>query len=250
MSRPSAIPQLTDEQRDDCYGRPPGGQIIDSTGGQRPLPPAPPSPLTARLDLVAHIARQRAFSLRTFGPGERTAGVINHIRKELVEIEQSPGDLEEWIDVILLAQDGAWRQGYEPQEIAAALAAKQTKNEARDWPDWRTADPTKAIEHVRDTACTTTEGMDSLSETLRPVALDQCADVNADQPGPGGVESAPGPSDLPALCAEGTCAVRAWIEQLRSRRWRFPIDSKTPRPCRRCGNTGQRGQSHIGQAGK
>lgn len=31
-----------------------------------------------------------------------------------------------------------------------ALEAKQTKNEGRQWPDWRTAQPGKAIEHVRD----------------------------------------------------------------------------------------------------
>ncbi len=61
----------------------------------------------AAYDLVAHLYRQREFSLRTFGPGPRTAGVIDHIRKELREIEADPLDLEEWIDVVLLAFDGA-----------------------------------------------------------------------------------------------------------------------------------------------
>ncbi len=101
------------------------------------------------LDLVKHLYRQRAFSERAFGPGDRTAGVIDHIRKELVEIEAVPGDVSEWIDVVLLAFDGAWRSGYSPEQIAAALEAKQSKNERRNWPDWRTADPGKAIEHVR-----------------------------------------------------------------------------------------------------
>jgi hypothetical protein len=100
-------------------------------------------------DLIAHIARQRAFSLKTFGPGQRTKGVIDHIRKELREIEAKPLDLSEWVDVILLAIDGAHRAGHSPEAIAAVIAAKQTKNESRDWPDWRTADPDKAIEHVR-----------------------------------------------------------------------------------------------------
>jgi hypothetical protein len=100
-------------------------------------------------DLVAHLRRQREFSLKTFGPGERTAGVTDHIRKELGEIEKSPLDLTEWIDVVMLAFDGAWRAGYAPETIAAALSAKLAKNEARNWPDWRTADPNKAIEHVR-----------------------------------------------------------------------------------------------------
>ncbi len=101
------------------------------------------------MDLVAHLYRQRAFSRATFGPGQRTAGVCDHIRKELAEIEADPTDVSEWIDVILLALDGAWRAGHSPEEIAAALMAKQDKNEQRDWPDWRTAAPDKAIEHVR-----------------------------------------------------------------------------------------------------
>jgi hypothetical protein len=100
-------------------------------------------------DLVAHIREQRAFSDRTFGPGSRAQGVIDHIRKELVEIEQNPADLMEWIDVVLLALDGAWRAGYSPEVVAAALACKLKRNKARTWPDWRTAEPGKAIEHVR-----------------------------------------------------------------------------------------------------
>src|SRR4051812_41518412 len=79
-------------------------------------------------DLVAHLERQRAFSERTFGPGVRTDGVCDHIRKELTEIAASPHDLSEWIDVVLLALDGAWRAGFTPLEIAQALAAKQAKN--------------------------------------------------------------------------------------------------------------------------
>lgn len=101
-------------------------------------------------DLIQHIHRQREFSKRTFGPGQRTDGVIDHIRKELEEIKASPDDLSEWADVIILALDGAWRIGYEPREIAKAILQKQQKNESRKWPDWRTAEPGKAIEHVRE----------------------------------------------------------------------------------------------------
>lgn len=100
-------------------------------------------------DLVAHIKRQRAFSRATFGPGSRAQGVVDHIRKELSEIEADPSDLMEWVDVILLALDGAWRTGVSPETIAEAIEAKQTRNEGRAWPDWRSADPNKAIEHVR-----------------------------------------------------------------------------------------------------
>lgn len=101
-------------------------------------------------DLVAHLKRQRAFSLQAFGPGERTDGVLDHITKELEEIRDCPRDLTEWVDLILLAFDGAWRAGFEPEDIAARMDLKQTVNERREWPNWREADPTKAIEHVRD----------------------------------------------------------------------------------------------------
>ena len=106
----------------------------------------------AVFDLVAHLEDQRAFSLATFGPGgaERAAGILDHIRKELGEIEAEPADLLEWIDVVILAFDGAWRTGATPEQIVAALAAKHAKNKARTWPDWRTATPGKAIEHVRE----------------------------------------------------------------------------------------------------
>ena len=50
---------------------------------------------------------------------------------------------------MILALDGAWRSGATPEQIDAAWQAKQAKNEARQWPDWRTSDPNKAIEHVR-----------------------------------------------------------------------------------------------------
>lgn len=104
---------------------------------------------TLNFDLIAHLERQRDWSERTFGPGVRTEGVCDHIRKELTEIAAKPHDLSEWIDVVLLALDGAWRAGYTPTEICEGLAAKQRKNEARKWPDWRTAEPGKAIEHDR-----------------------------------------------------------------------------------------------------
>lgn len=66
------------------------------------------------LDLVAHLARQRDFSLRTFGPGERAKMVTDHIEKELAEVRADPSDLFEWIDLVLLSFDGALQQGHSP----------------------------------------------------------------------------------------------------------------------------------------
>lgn len=102
-------------------------------------------------DLVAHLRRQAEFSARTFGPGARVEGVTDHISKELKEVRDSGGALSEWVDVIILGLDGAWRSGATAEQIVAAIAAKQAKNEGRRWPDWRTAELGKAIEHDRTT---------------------------------------------------------------------------------------------------
>lgn len=109
-----------------------------------------------KFDFANHLRRQRDFSLRTFGPGDaadRFAGLKDHIEKELRELARAPNDLEEWIDVVILALDGAWRTGASPEAIHTALEAKQRKNESRTWPDWRTAAPGKAIEHVKEAPC-------------------------------------------------------------------------------------------------
>ena len=45
---------------------------------------------------------------------------------------------------------GMGRTGATPEQIIEAVVAKQVRNEGRLWPDWRTADPNKAIEHVRE----------------------------------------------------------------------------------------------------
>lgn len=103
----------------------------------------------SNFDFPAHLQRQRAFSEKAFGPGPRTKGITEHIRKELLEIEAAPNDLGEWIDVILLALDGAWRCGGTPDRIIDGIVAKQTKNEGRTWPDWRLYGQDKAVEHDR-----------------------------------------------------------------------------------------------------
>lgn len=104
----------------------------------------PVTALTAR-----SIDDTRTWSDETFGPGARTKGVIDHIRKELNEIEAEPDDISEWADVIILGIDGATRAGYSGAELITAIEAKWAKNKGRVWPDWRTADPDKAIEHDR-----------------------------------------------------------------------------------------------------
>ena len=105
--------------------------------------------ILSMFDLIGHLHRQHSFSLKTFGPGHRTKGVIDHIRKELVEVEGAPLDLKEWVDAITLGFDGALRAGHSPAAIVAQLSATLTRNEGRVWPDWRTQPADKAIEHDR-----------------------------------------------------------------------------------------------------
>jgi Protein of unknown function (DUF550) len=100
-------------------------------------------------DLIVHLGRQRLFSLEAYGPGLRTQGMCAHIRKELEEVAANPTDLREWVDVILLAFDGALRTGSGPWDIASAIEWKLKVNQGREWPDWRTVPEGQAIEHVR-----------------------------------------------------------------------------------------------------
>lgn len=96
------------------------------------------------------IDARAAWSRQTFGPGDRHRGLIEHIRRELLEIERDPTDLEEWIDVINLALDGASRCCHaSSMDVAKMLIAKHEKNMARTWPDWRTLSPDEPAEHVR-----------------------------------------------------------------------------------------------------
>ena len=104
------------------------------------------------VEFVAHLRRQREFSVRTFGPpgepgAQKVAGVLDHLKRELKEVTVNPGDPSEWADLVLLACDGAMRAGHAPEAIARAISDKLRRNEGRTWPDWRQQDPNKAIQH-------------------------------------------------------------------------------------------------------
>lgn len=52
------------------------------------------------------------WSSKTFGPGMRTEGLLKHIAKEMDEVRKNPSDVTEWIDIAILALDGAWRASF------------------------------------------------------------------------------------------------------------------------------------------
>ena len=113
--------------------------------------------------VIEHLRSQIAFSVATFGPGTRINGVLDHISKEIEEVRAEPS-LEEWIDIVILAMDGAWRhvtfskEGEGPAEnsattaanlVATALHRKLDRNFFRTWPNWRDQPRDRAIEHDR-----------------------------------------------------------------------------------------------------
>jgi hypothetical protein len=98
--------------------------------------------------LSEYVRKQREWSTRTFGPGRRTEGLIEHITKEFEEIRQDPADPREWIDIVILALDGAWRAGWIPEQIEAGLVDKQAINLARKWPKATSED--RCVEHVKE----------------------------------------------------------------------------------------------------
>ncbi len=102
------------------------------------------------MNLEKYIQDQIEWSIDNLGPYERTSGLLKHISKELIDVEKDPHDTEEWIDIIILAIDGAWRHGATPEQIAETLNYKQWKNKMRSWPDWRNIGDDNPIEHVRD----------------------------------------------------------------------------------------------------
>lgn len=125
-------------------------------------------------DFQAYLARQCAVGRHAFGPGERRRGVIQHIQKELVEVQEAPTQSEvckEWTDVAILSLDGLLRAAREllrqmPNKATRQLSGeptndqvaelawelltqKQAKNELRTWPDWRGKSEDVALEHER-----------------------------------------------------------------------------------------------------
>lgn len=75
-------------------------------------------PIISGIGIREYLMWHIPWSSETFGPGRRTAGVVEHMRRELVEIEAAAADEnwpevgEELTDVVILALDGAWRSAH------------------------------------------------------------------------------------------------------------------------------------------
>ena len=84
-------------------------------------------------------------------------GPLEHLIKEAKEAhaEASGEDFDlsklkkEIADCLFLVFDAAHRAGMSYAELTKVAMAKLKENKQRKWPDWRTMDPNKAIEHDR-----------------------------------------------------------------------------------------------------
>ena len=120
----------------------------------------------AAVDMLDFFERRREWSFATFGPPSHRGpcGPLEHLIKEAAEAldeARKATDLragwsheklrEEIIDCLFLVFDAADRAGMTYAEMSRVAMAKLRKNQERAWPDWRGADPNKAIEHDRTT---------------------------------------------------------------------------------------------------
>jgi len=95
------------------------------------------------------------WSSNTFGPPEHRGplGPMEHFMKEVKEVKSEidpDKQKEEIIDMLFLALDASQRSGMSFPEMCYRAFEKLEKNKKRTWPDWKKADPNKAIEHVRE----------------------------------------------------------------------------------------------------
>lgn len=89
---------------------------------------------TIEHSISQYVHRQQDWSEVTFGPGRRTEGILKHIEAEMQEVRSEPDIPDEWLDIVILALDGAWRTGATAEEIETYLMQKQEKNFYRSWP--------------------------------------------------------------------------------------------------------------------
>lgn len=111
-------------------------------------------------DFESFALRKAAHSIAAFGPRQTDEGILDHMAKEAEEVRSAKSIKDkqrEWVDMFHLSIDGLLRslirEGYTTARAASEavhmIRTKQTTLEMREWPDWRTVSPDKAIEHVR-----------------------------------------------------------------------------------------------------
>jgi hypothetical protein len=126
------------------------------------------------MDFKHYLIRKIQWSIKTFGQGKRTNGVLQHISREIEEVKGSNGSAKEWVDLVILSLDGLCRELVYNKpgmsEVAASNAAitllmeKQLENEAREWPPVDEANQDVAIAHLKEPTADLVEVLIRLQE--------------------------------------------------------------------------------------
>lgn len=90
-------------------------------------------------------ADHSAWSQATFGPGG-PLGSLKHLELEAREAQESPGDITEYADCLLLLLDAARRAGFGPLALIMAARDKMKINKQRKW---KVAAPGEASTHEK-----------------------------------------------------------------------------------------------------
>jgi dATP/dGTP pyrophosphohydrolase len=164
--------------------------------------------------IETYLRRQQIWSLRTFGEGQRTAGIVKHIQKELAEILARPHDLTEWIDVVILALDGYWRHGGGVDAIMDYLQAKQNTNFARTWPAPVAGEPAEHDRSRDDFVCTECKHHGPQSDPAKhshPRCIHLRKERTCGAPAPPGMVAQPGWMWRPCNFPPGHKGMHQWI---------------------------------------
>lgn len=93
------------------------------------------------------------WSDETFGPDDRRLGMIAHLKKEVVELEEglsrsarAPVIQDELADCMMLLLDIASHSGLSANDLLFSVSAKLVINKNRKW---GSPNPDGSIEHIR-----------------------------------------------------------------------------------------------------
>lgn len=85
------------------------------------------------IQLGQTLVGQEKWSLKVFGPGERTEQILSHIESEIKEVRADPADCKEWIDIMSMAFDGAVRSGHSVDEVMRCWISKMLEVRTRKY---------------------------------------------------------------------------------------------------------------------
>lgn len=87
------------------------------------------------------------WSENTFGKGRPPSAPLNHLLKEVQEAIDSPQDIIEYADCLLLLLDAAAKAGFNTQQLILAAFIKLDECRQRKWAE---PDENGVSEHVRE----------------------------------------------------------------------------------------------------